>query len=326
MRTGTEVGKALGPDGCCALKDPLFNKPKPNAPLSSQQSKFRLVAAHPAILDDPIGWRRTEAGAARCCDRRHVPSRLIQRCCYHAFQRGRRPCYRRRAEYADTAHAQGWPRQDDRGRSQSCNIQVECKGARRTTEPSSQVARKSMPYRVRSCCLSRPDGGQGRRPAGARHGHQRTTGRHHPGVRGAAHSRATGVRIGVADKVREQLERTGNFPAYLRQKVPKGSQELDALSLYQGPRQIDPVTQQVKPDQLRQFLTREEEMQKTSKAAGGAVVHSGKPCCITSAPGGAELVGAIGSVAHGNPCGLVKSLGSVSCARARARHAERQKA
>jgi hypothetical protein len=117
-----------------------------------------------------------------------------------------------------------------------------------------------------------------------------------------------GVRIGVADKVREQLERTGNFPAYLRQKVPKGSQELDALSLYQGPRQIDPVTQQAKPDQLRQFLTREEEMQKTSKAAGGGSSTAENLADITSAPGGAELVGAIGSAVHGNPFGAARNI------------------
>lgn len=117
-----------------------------------------------------------------------------------------------------------------------------------------------------------------------------------------------GVRIGVADKVRDQLERTGNFPAYLRQKVPKGSQELDALSLYHGPRQTDPVTQQAKPDQLRQFLNREEEMQKTSKAAGGGSSTAENLADITSAPGGAELVGAVGSAAHGNIFGTARNI------------------
>ena len=45
---------------------------------------------------------------------------------------------------------------------------------------------------------------------------------HRPWLQGVPAAEQQGVRIGYADKVREQLERTGNIPSILREKVPKG--------------------------------------------------------------------------------------------------------
>jgi len=111
--------------------------------------------------------------------------------------------------------------------------------------------------------------------------------------RGLPATEQQGVRIGVADKVQEQLERAGNFPAYLRGKSPKGSQELEALSLYQGPRQPG------QPDQLRQFLNREEQMQRTSNAARGGSSTAENLADINAQPGAGEMLGLAGNVASG---------------------------
>jgi hypothetical protein len=111
--------------------------------------------------------------------------------------------------------------------------------------------------------------------------------------RGLSPTEQQGVRVGVADKVQEQLERAGNFPAYLRAKSPKGSQELEALSLYQGPRQPG------QPDQLRQFLNREEQMQRTSNAARGGSSTAENLADINAQPGAGEMLGLAGNVASG---------------------------
>jgi hypothetical protein len=110
-----------------------------------------------------------------------------------------------------------------------------------------------------------------------------------------------GVRIGYADAVRDPLERTGNMPTILREKSPKGVAELDRLSLYQGPRQPG------QPDQLRQFLNREEDMQRTSKAALGGPATAENLADMASAPAGGEVVGMITNAAHGNPGGFIRN-------------------
>jgi uncharacterized spore protein YtfJ len=114
-----------------------------------------------------------------------------------------------------------------------------------------------------------------------------------------------GVRIGYADAVREPLEKTGNYPGILREKSPKGEAELDRLSLYQGPRQVIKGVEQ--PDQLRKFLNREEEMQRTSKAALGGPATAENLADMASAPAGGEVVGMITNAAHGNPGGFIRN-------------------
>jgi hypothetical protein len=110
---------------------------------------------------------------------------------------------------------------------------------------------------------------------------------------GSSPTEQQGIRIGVADKVQEQLERAGNYTPYLRAKSPKGSQELEALSLYQGPRQPG------QPDQLRQFLNREEQMQRTSNAARGGSSTAENLADINAQPGAGEMLGLAGNVASG---------------------------
>jgi hypothetical protein len=130
-----------------------------------------------------------------------------------------------------------------------------------------------------------------------------TRGRHVdtvPEFKAMSHAEQQGARIGYADKIREGLEKN-RYPTALQGDVPKGVHELDALSLYQGPRQPG------RPDQLRQYLNRNEEMRATSKAAIGGSSTAENLADITSAPGGAELVGAIGSAAHGNPFGVARN-------------------
>ena len=122
-----------------------------------------------------------------------------------------------------------------------------------------------------------------------------------PGFRALPAAEQQGVRIGYADKVREQLERTGNIPPILREKVPKGVAELEEMSLYQGPRQPG------RPDQLRQFLTREEEMQRTSKAALGGSSTAENLADIAAGPGGSQVLGLAGAVASGSPTGIARS-------------------
>lgn len=105
-----------------------------------------------------------------------------------------------------------------------------------------------------------------------------------------------GVRIGYADAVREPLERTGNLPTILREKSPKGAAELEALSLYQGPRRPG------EPDQLRKFLNREETMQRASKNALGGSATVENAADVADTPAAAEVIGgALSAAASGNP-------------------------
>ena len=102
-----------------------------------------------------------------------------------------------------------------------------------------------------------------------------------------------GARIGVADTISRQVERTGNIPTYLRAKSPKGQQELEALSPY------GPAT-------LREALAREEAMQRTSRQALGGSQTAENLADMAQGPGGAETLGLIGNVAHGNIMGAMR--------------------
>jgi hypothetical protein len=105
-------------------------------------------------------------------------------------------------------------------------------------------------------------------------------------------SQQQGIRIGVADKVRGDLERTGNFPTYLREKSLKGQQELEALSPY------GPAT-------LREALAREEIMQRTSRAALGGPQTAENLADMANAPGGMEALGLAGKAVTGNFMGAL---------------------
>jgi len=111
-----------------------------------------------------------------------------------------------------------------------------------------------------------------------------------------------GVRIGYADALRGQMERTGNLPTGLREKSTKGAQELSELSLYQGPNRPG------EPDQLRKFLNREEQMQRTSKAALGGSSTVENLADVAAAPGGGDALGLVSSAASGDAMGIVRKL------------------
>jgi hypothetical protein len=102
-----------------------------------------------------------------------------------------------------------------------------------------------------------------------------------------------GVRIGWANDVLEPLERTGNFPTMLRAKSPKGQAELEAMSPY------GPAT-------LREFLAREEEMQRLGRGVMGGSQTAGRLADIAQGPGGAEALGIAGNVAGGNFMGALR--------------------
>ena len=107
-----------------------------------------------------------------------------------------------------------------------------------------------------------------------------------------------GVRIGVADRVRGDLERTGNLPTYLREKSLKGQQELEAISPY------GPAT-------LREFLAREEAMQRTSRAALGGPQTAENLADMAQAPGGGALDVA-GNAVRGNFMGALRGVGEMA--------------
>jgi hypothetical protein len=107
-------------------------------------------------------------------------------------------------------------------------------------------------------------------------------------------SQQQGIRIGVADKVRGDLERTGNLPTYLREKSIKGQTELEAMSPY------GPAT-------LREALAREEIMQRTSRAALGGPQTAENLADMAQVPGGAEALGVAGKAIGGNIRGALSS-------------------
>jgi hypothetical protein len=93
--------------------------------------------------------------------------------------------------------------------------------------------------------------------------------------------------------VLEPLERTGNFPTMLRGKSPKGQAELEAMSPY------GPAT-------LREFLAREEQMQRTGRGVMGGSQTAGRLADINAAPGGAEALGIAGQALSGNFMGALR--------------------
>ena len=127
-----------------------------------------------------------------------------------------------------------------------------------------------------------------------------------------------GVRIGVADRIAEQLSKgteTGPLPAYLRNN--KGRQELDYLSLHQGPRQplppdplaraSDPVRFQ--PDPMRRALDRETTMRQTyTQARGGSATAENAADMADNLPPAVDPVGVMQSLLGGNFVGAAKAL------------------
>jgi len=107
-----------------------------------------------------------------------------------------------------------------------------------------------------------------------------------------------GVRIGVADRVRGDLERTGNIPPYLRAKSQKGAQELEAISPY------GPAT-------LREALAREEAMQRLGRGVMGGSQTAGRLADINAAPGGSEALGIAGNLVSGNIMGALRGGGEM---------------
>ena len=114
-----------------------------------------------------------------------------------------------------------------------------------------------------------------------------------------------GARIGYADAAVTPMERSGNFPPLLREKSLKGSTELDALSLYQGPRRPG------EPDQLRKFLNREERMIATKNAATGGSSTAENLADIANAPGGGEVLGLAASAASGRPLQFMRNAAEI---------------
>jgi len=127
--------------------------------------------------------------------------------------------------------------------------------------------------------------------------------------RGAPDPEKQGIRIGYADKTLEPLERSGIIPAQLREKSEKGANELAELSLYQGPRNRVRGVEQ--PDQLRQFLNREETMRKGSNAALGGSQTAENLADVAAGPGGTEVLGLASAALSGNPVAAVGSLGRI---------------
>jgi hypothetical protein len=120
--------------------------------------------------------------------------------------------------------------------------------------------------------------------------------------RGAPDPEKQGIRIGYADKVLEPLERSGIIPAQLREKSEKGANELAELSLYQGPRKAG------QPDQLRQFLNREETMRKGSNAALGGSSTIENAADVAAGPGGTEVLGLASAALSGNPAAAASGI------------------
>lgn len=136
-----------------------------------------------------------------------------------------------------------------------------------------------------------------------------------------------GARIGYADAVRGKFEGPNPiYPSILKEKSTMGREQLDRLSLYQGPRlPVDPALRntpmpaegydpyaspprmppRLQGDQLRQFLNREETMQKTSNMSLG-----GSPTAEIlgdmASPAESAAVGVAKDVATGNKLGLFK--------------------
>jgi len=127
-----------------------------------------------------------------------------------------------------------------------------------------------------------------------------------PGGVAPQFSEQQGARIGYADKLAEQTQ-GGILSPLLRARNTKGQQELEALSLEQGPRNINPRTGQPEPSMTRQFLNREETMKAgTNKILGGSDTAE-KIADAAASPGGADAFNAVSSIVMGNPVGAVQA-------------------
>jgi len=110
-----------------------------------------------------------------------------------------------------------------------------------------------------------------------------------------------GVRTGYADTIAEKVQ-GGDIPSILRNKNIKGREELDALSLHQGPRQPG------EPDQLRKFLSREEQMKATTNKALGGSATAENIADIAASPGAADAFNMVKSVVVGDPVGAGRAV------------------
>ena len=122
-----------------------------------------------------------------------------------------------------------------------------------------------------------------------------------PAFNAAPATEQQGQRIGAVDKILEQAQ-TGRLPAYITRGNQKGANELEAMSLYQGPNRPGA------PDQLRQRLDREQTMRETEHAALGGSPTAENFADMGTTPGG--LPGAMGMVtaaAHGNGVGFLRN-------------------
>jgi hypothetical protein len=127
-----------------------------------------------------------------------------------------------------------------------------------------------------------------------------------------------GERIGIADRVAQMISKgseTGPLPAYLRNA--KGRQELDWLSLHQGPRQPIPPNQlarasdpaRFQPDPLRRALEREATMRSTfSQARGGSQTAENLADMADNLPAAPDIVGVGSNLLSGNWLGAAKAL------------------
>jgi len=113
-------------------------------------------------------------------------------------------------------------------------------------------------------------------------------------------SEQQGARIGYADKIAEQTQ-GGIISPLLRPRNIKGEQELEALSLEQGPRRAGDESM------LRQFLNREDTMKAGSKKVLGGSDTAEKIADTVASPGGAEALNAVTSVITANPIGLART-------------------
>jgi hypothetical protein len=110
-----------------------------------------------------------------------------------------------------------------------------------------------------------------------------------------------GVRTGYADTIAEKVQ-GGDIPSILRNKNIKGREELDALSLHQGPRQAGD------PGPLRMFLNREEVMKAgTNKILGGSDTAE-KIADMATAPGAEAAFNVVKSAVTGDPVGAGRAV------------------
>ena len=122
-----------------------------------------------------------------------------------------------------------------------------------------------------------------------------------------------GSRFGLADAVAERIAKgteTGPLPAYLRS--PKGRQELDWMSLHQGPRAPrDPanLSRGFHPEPINRALEREKAMRATfQQARGGSQTAENLADMADNLPPAPDYAGVFGNLFSGNFLGAAKAV------------------